>query len=333
MGISIVEVGEKLWKQKLDGGKAKAIYTRGLEGVPGPSRDSVSMLRPKPGFDDLEFRADVRRDQPRYIIATDSEKKTGMSSVFMAWDVKLGIPVVLKFVEPGLHLMPGFYHSLEMEAKTEDRIYGLTGGAVPIIYDLIYTSDSKMAIVMEYLGDDQWQLLSDRVESEKLSFDEVIDIMEKLAKVVDILAENGLFHADLKLSNIFISRGGGSRQIKLIDFGISNWAFDKYGSKEVGAGCPDFMSPRRSKTNEVDMASEKYAMAVMIIRMLSGKSEGKNELILSDLLESRILGDKAMLVLRSVLGEDERYMEESASSFICRLLEAQGKEPKKAARS
>lgn len=310
-----------MWGGKLRDGSAVPIFVQRLSHpLPLPEND-VLALEPNSGFSRLKFE-NVSREGPRYILERKTEKRSIFGSVFVAWDVRLKMPVVIKFYSPTLGDQAAFFNFLELEAKTMDRIYSATGGKVPRIFDLIRTSDGEMGMVMEYLDNEHWELLRDRVEKGKMPFEDVVEIMDRLANLVDVLAANGLYHADLKLSNLFIGREEGKHQIKLFDFGTSTWAF-KHGSGDMGVGTPEYISSRRSKTGDVNIASEKFAMAVMIVRMLSGNLEwvnGSGKLL--RLSRDGVFSEEVALVLRSVLNELPKYLRESAGDFLRRLRNA-----------
>ena len=122
---------------------------------------------------------------------------------------------------------------------------------VPVID--IDREGSQLFIVQELLvGIDLQQLL--KRSDETLGFDEMLEIVEPVARALGSAHLVGLVHRDLKPANIFITAKGGTRIPKILDFGIAKIAEpDPEGNTpltEMGSplGTPGYMSPEQILT-------------------------------------------------------------------------------------
>ncbi len=93
------------------------------------------------------------------------------------------------------------------------------------------------------------------------------------AQVVDALAaahEQGTIHRDLKPENIFISNEDGRDVVKLLDFGIAQFAgTDSADAKEV-CGTPAYMSPEQIRGKEARPETDLYSAGIVLFEMLAG---------------------------------------------------------------
>ncbi len=93
-------------------------------------------------------------------------------------------------------------------------------------------------------------------------------LVQVFAKVADGLAHmhrRGVFHADLKPSNILLSRVG---EVKIIDYGL---AWIKGEPKERVQGTPEYMAPEQSRSKKVNERTDIYNLGATMYRMVTGK--------------------------------------------------------------
>jgi serine/threonine protein kinase len=80
-------------------------------------------------------------------------------------------------------------------------------------------------ILMEQMDGDLRHLIKDRVESSPQTppFPDgvAIDIISQIAAGMAYLHEQGVFHGDLKASNVLVNQRAGHIEVKIADFGVS----------------------------------------------------------------------------------------------------------------
>lgn len=107
-----------------------------------------------------------------------------------------------------------------------------------------------------------------------------LDIKARLRLFLDVLAAvahahgNLILHRDLKPSNILVTRDG---QVKLLDFGIAQLlderqlAMAKTAAGPLHAFTLDYAAPEQVQAGDVTIATDVYALGVLLYFLLSGK--------------------------------------------------------------
>lgn len=132
----------------------------------------------------------------------------GMGVVYRASDLNLARDVALKTL-PQLSEVAA--ERLMAEART---MASLSHEDVAVVYGLEYWRGTPL-LVMEYLpGGTVAGQLRRRTTSER----EIVDLVRQVARSLSRVHSRGLYHGDIKPSNIGISSGGGP---KLLDFGLA----------------------------------------------------------------------------------------------------------------
>ena len=135
----------------------------------------------------------------------------GMGVVYKAEDTKLKRTVTLKFIK-----------TQAMEATEEKTRFvreaqataALDHPNICTVYE-IDEVEGKTFIAMAYI---KGQSLNDKVRSAPLRLEEVLDIGMQVAQGLQEAHEKGVFHRDIKSSNIMVTDKG---QAKIMDFGIA----------------------------------------------------------------------------------------------------------------
>ncbi len=102
-------------------------------------------------------------------------------------------------------------------------------------------------------------------EIEGPTIDQLILIFVQAAEAIVHMHRRGVFHGDLKPSNIMVSKDG---QVKLIDFGT---AWLKGQEKARIQGTPQYMAPEQVTEKVVDERTDIYNFGATMYRMFTGR--------------------------------------------------------------
>ncbi len=112
-------------------------------------------------------------------------------------------------------------------------------------------------------------------EEQQLAIRARVELLERLARDVQHVHEQGVTHRDLKPSNVIVDLQGNCH---IIDFGIANLLADDSGETitETGAiiGSPAYMSPEQARGDRrlISTRSDVYSLAAIGYRLLVGES-------------------------------------------------------------
>lgn len=100
--------------------------------------------------------------------------------------------------------------------------------------------------------------------------------LEEILSALDAAHSAGVIHRDLKPSNIFIVEQGGTRFLKLLDFGLAKKDVGVRGESPQTnmnqlAGTPEYMSPEQTKGQSVGPYSDLYSVGVIAYELLTGE--------------------------------------------------------------
>jgi len=102
-------------------------------------------------------------------------------------------------------------------------------------------------------------------EIEGPTIDQLILIFHQAAEAMVHMHRRGVFHGDLKPSNIMVTRDG---RVKLIDFGT---AWLKGQEKDRIQGTPQYMAPEQVTEKVVDERTDIYNFGATMYRMFTGR--------------------------------------------------------------
>jgi serine/threonine protein kinase len=94
-----------------------------------------------------------------------------------------------------------------------------------------------------------------------LTIPRLVQLFEKIASGMVHMHRRGVYHADLKPSNVILSRTG---EVKIIDFGL---AWIKGEPKHRVQGTPEFMAPETAKHQLVNERSDIYNFGATMYRL------------------------------------------------------------------
>lgn len=144
------------------------------------------------------------------------------------------------------------------------------------VYD--FGSDNNAHfLIMEWLDGETLEEVIQRSRPNGLSFDKAIKLLEQIISALSYAHSQGVVHADLKPSNIMLTRDG---QIKLFDFGVSralNLNLDYYSAQHqeetnvLSGYTPTYASPNLLKGNEPEIKDDIFAFTCIAYELLTSR--------------------------------------------------------------
>ena len=103
----------------------------------------------------------------------------------------------------------------------------------------------------------------DEIEAPEMG--QLVLVFNQVASALSHMHRRGVFHGDLKPSNIMLSKTG---QVKLIDFGT---AWIRGEEKNRVQGTPQYMAPEQATEKVVDAKTDIYNFGATMYRMFTGR--------------------------------------------------------------
>ncbi|MDL1876800.1 serine/threonine protein kinase, partial [Cytophagia bacterium CHB2] len=186
----------------------------------------------------------------------------GMGVVYKAEDTKLQRSVALKFLPENLARNAEARARLLQEARAAAA---LNHPNICTIYE-IGEADDRFFIAMEHV---EGETLRQKAASAPLPVASVISFALQIAAGLQAAHEKGIFHRDIKSSNIMVTR---KDQIKIIDFGLAKLAGSSFLTKEKSTmGTVAYMSPEQVRGKKVDQRTDLWSFGVVLYEMLAGQ--------------------------------------------------------------
>jgi eukaryotic-like serine/threonine-protein kinase len=206
------------------------------------------------------------------------DRKIGIGTVgmvFQATVIQTGLVVAVKVVSPIL---------LNVDPSLVDRFLSLIKGFAALdhvniikIIDCGYFNSALLYFVMDYFpGTNLANIL---IEEKQLSIEKTLLIMSKVCEAVANANRSGIYHLDLKPSNILVREGDdGQLIVKVTDFGIARLKTTTLITKlspsqrDLVLGKPYYSAPEIFNSNEqIDARSEVYSIGAVLYHLLTGK--------------------------------------------------------------
>ena len=182
----------------------------------------------------------------------------GMGEVWLAFDLKLGVEVALKFLLPEVSSDPQRIALLRREVRTARNV---ASPHVCRVFDLIEIEGQEL-VSMEYVDGTTLQ--------EVLASQSPLDIVEARRIATQLLTglqdihNAGLIHRDLKPANVMITRSG---RAVVMDFGLAKGVADT--QTVAVAGTPAYMAPEQMRGEELDGRADLYAVGIILAEMVA----------------------------------------------------------------
>ena len=202
----------------------------------------------------------------------------GMGVVYRAEDIRLGRPLVLKFLPPALSRDPMALERFEREARTASS---MNHPGICTVYD-IGEWEGQRYIAMEHL---EGQPLDRFIGGKPVALSMLLDLAVQITDAIELAHSEGILHRDIKPANIFITRRGHA---KVLDFGLAKLAAGEPGASALDAtaqtlaahvlttvgvavGTVAYMSPEQARGEDLDTRSDLFSLGVVLHEMATGR--------------------------------------------------------------
>ena len=197
----------------------------------------------------------------------------GMAVVFRARDERLGRPVALKILSPGLASDSAFRRRFIAESRAAATV---DDPHIIPVYEA-GEADGVLFIAMRFVaGGDLRQVLE---REGALAPDRAAEFVSPVASALDAAHGAGLVHRDVKPGNILVDTGPGlPDHVYLSDFGIVKGALSVNVTATGGyIGTPAYMAPEQITGQEVDGRTDQYSLACVAFQLLTGEVPFRQE--------------------------------------------------------
>lgn len=189
--------------------------------------------------------------------------KGGMGSVYLAEDTRNGEKVAIKLIHPIYFLEP---ESLERFKEESVLIASLSHPNIIKVIEM-GEEEGQPYVVMEYMDGGS---ISNLLNYGPIPIPQVYSILTSVFRGMYYSHSRGIFHADLKTSNILFKSNG---EVKISDFGLGSLVL----SSSEATGTPAYMAPEFIMERKVDDRSDIYSLGVVLYEMVTGRLPFKGE--------------------------------------------------------
>jgi WD40 repeat protein len=234
----------------------------------------------------------------------------GMGVVYKARHLALKRTVALKMVLAGGHAGPGELARFRLEAEAAARLQH------PNIVQIheVGEADGHPYCALEFVEGGN---LASKINGKPLPAREAAQLVEALARAMQLAHSRNVVHRDLKPANILLASPGresGELIPKITDFGLARQLDSDSGATQAGQvmGTPSYMAPEQAsgRAHEAGPAADIYALGAILYECLTGQPPFKGRTVVETLdqvrtrepvLPSRVArsGDRATTVHRA----------------------------------
>jgi serine/threonine protein kinase/tetratricopeptide (TPR) repeat protein len=199
----------------------------------------------------------------------------GMGIVYEAVDERLERRIAIKCAKPGFRkrLPPEVRHATEVSHPNVCKIYE------------IHTASTNRGeidfITMEFL---EGETLTERLRRGRLPEAQARAIAQQLCAGLAAAHRNQVIHGDLKSNNVILTTAAdGAIRAVITDFGLARRPEATGQTVRSGAegGTPDYMAPELWKGGKVTVASDIYALGVILYELASGQTPFRSTVTVS----------------------------------------------------
>ncbi|MDB4968442.1 MAG: Serine/threonine protein kinase [Myxococcales bacterium] len=191
------------------------------------------------------------------------------AQVYYGRHAQLGRAAAIKILNPDLALDEEAMSRFFCEARA---VAELGCEHLVEVYDFVFEPrKERVAYIMEYLAGDDLRRSLDRTTG--LPPHRAARIAAQLCDALAAAHAYGVVHRDVRPGNIMLVRRGGEPEfVKLIDFGVAQFAGQVKHHTAAGnvLGNPLYMSPEAARGQRVDGRADLYSVGVVLYEMLTG---------------------------------------------------------------
>ncbi|MBO7166510.1 MAG: serine/threonine protein kinase [Kiritimatiellae bacterium] len=182
----------------------------------------------------------------------------GMGSVYLGKDKMLERPVAIKVMLKSMGADADFVERFKREAQAAAR---LNHPNIAQIYSFAI-ENGQPYIAMELVPNGS---LDKEMAKNQGTLDPyyVMNIGKQLAEGLNLAAQSGLVHGDVKPENVLFDAEGNA---KLVDFGLAAMQGD---TAEIW-GTPYYISPEKLQRQKIDYRADIYSLGAMLYHALTG---------------------------------------------------------------
>jgi serine/threonine-protein kinase len=238
---------------------------------------------PAPPEADVPSRSEGRHgpetpaQAPEYLEIQERLGEGGMGVVYRARQLVLGRLVALKMIHAGARTDPKQLARFRTEVQAVAR---LSHPNFVQIYE-IGQRDGLPYFLMEYVAGGS---LERKLSSGPLPVRQAAQLVETLARAMQVAHEHGILHRDLKPANILLTLDG---QPKITDFGLAKMISgqDAGPSRSGGiVGTPAYMAPEQAE-HGAQPSSDIYSLGATLYEMLTGRPPFRGATVYGTLLQ------------------------------------------------
>lgn len=210
----------------------------------------------------------------------------GMGVVYKALQENPRREVALKIIRGGTFVDEQSVRMFQREAQVLGR---LKHPGIAAIYECGITADGQHYFAMELVRGKPLQDFygEQAADTSRAAVRRKLQLFLSICEAVSYAHQRGIIHRDLKPANILVQQPEAASvrqaeplpEIKVLDFGLARITEDELGGASLATqpgtimGTVPYMSPEqvRGQTDQVDVRSDEYALAVILYEMLAGR--------------------------------------------------------------
>ncbi|MBR2003537.1 MAG: serine/threonine protein kinase [Thermoguttaceae bacterium] len=189
--------------------------------------------------------------------------KGGQKAVYEVVSKRLGTRFAVKELLSEFGGSEALRRDLEREVKIQARlqhqgipkVFALTPDADP-------TSDGLPRFVETYVEGEPWSARP----FDRAHFEENLDYLLQVAKIMAYAHDQGVVHRDLKPENVMLGRYG---ELYVVDWGLAfDWKAE--GPKTGAVGTQEYMAPEQASRRPVDKRADVFTLGGILYKILTG---------------------------------------------------------------
>ncbi|MET0474920.1 MAG: serine/threonine-protein kinase [Mycobacterium sp.] len=188
----------------------------------------------------------------------------GMATVYDGWDMRLGRPVAIKLLHPGLSANPEFRDRIAFEARSAAA---LNHPNIVVVHDSgeDFQRGGAPYLIMERLPG---RSLLDAIAHGPLSPEQVRRVLSEVLAGLGAAHSAGILHRDIKPANVVF---GGSGEAKIADFGVAKAGGHDLTQVGQVVGTMAYLSPQRISGAPATPLDDLYAVGAIGYEALTGR--------------------------------------------------------------